>query len=127
MKKLKKVFIFLLILITYAACSDKKSNPAGEESLDFPKTNPLRGNTAAIDEGLKLFAIKCSQCHGPAAAGGPEAPDLTDKETRYGSSEEDIFTVIYHGTSNGMPTWGKDLGEENIWKVIAYITNIKKN
>lgn len=117
----------VLIGIFFTACSgeDKTSDESGEE-LTIPATNPYNGNAAAIEEGLKLFAIKCSQCHGPAGAGGPEAPDLTDSETNYGDADDDIFRIIWYGTPNSMPTWKENLGKENIWKVVAYLRSIKK-
>ena len=117
----------ILIGITLSACSgeDKVSNEDSEE-LTIPATNPLDGNTGAIAKGEKLFAIKCSQCHGPAAVGGPEAPDLTDSETNYGDADDDLFRIIWYGTPNSMPTWEKNLGKENIWKVVAYLQSIKK-
>ncbi len=31
---------------------------------------------AAVERGAKLFATNCAGCHGPAARGGPGAPDL---------------------------------------------------
>src|SRR5215472_5816647 len=31
---------------------------------------------AAVERGAKLFATNCGRCHGPAARGGPGAPDL---------------------------------------------------
>src|SRR4051794_14580617 len=31
---------------------------------------------AAVERGSKLFATNCGGCHGPAARGGPGAPDL---------------------------------------------------
>jgi mono/diheme cytochrome c family protein len=113
------------LFFTACAVEDKASNEGGED-LTIPATNPLNGNTGAITEGEKLFAIKCSQCHGPAAVGGPEAPDLTDSETNYGDADDDLFRIIWYGTPNSMPTWEKNLGKENIWKVVAYLQSIKK-
>ena len=117
----------ILIAISLSACSgeDKASNETIEDP-DITSVNPYKGNASAIEEGLKLFAIKCSQCHGPAAAGGPEAPDLTDSETNYGDADDDIFRIIWYGTPNSMPTWKENLGKEKIWKVVAYLKSIKK-
>ncbi|MBE9536640.1 MAG: c-type cytochrome [Proteobacteria bacterium] len=131
---MNKPFLYRLTLssiiltgIFLSACTgeEKASSESGEE-LIISATNPLNGRAGAIEEGLKLFAIKCSQCHGPAGAGGPEAPDLTDGETNYGDADDDLFRIIWYGTPNGMPTWEKNLGKENIWKIVAYLKNIKK-
>lgn len=117
----------ILICMLLAACSgEDKVSKESIEDPDITSVNPYRGNASAIEEGLKLFAIKCSQCHGPAGAGGPEAPDLTDSEANYGDADDDIFRIIWYGTPNSMPTWKENLGKDNIWKVVAYLRSIKK-
>jgi len=100
--------------------------PEKEKQMISLKSNPFKGNPTSIQEGRKLFEKKCSQCHGPDAGGGPEAPDLTDKIMIYGVSDRDLFESAYSGRPNGMPTWKDELGPEKIWKVLAYIDSLKK-
>ncbi len=119
-----------LVFFLLSACNsgEPESKTDISKGLETPliyASNPYNEDAASIAEGKKIFDIKCSQCHGPDASGGPEAPDLTDKETIYGASDGDMFKTAYYGTDKGMPTWGKDLGADGIWKVIAYIDSLK--
>ena len=128
MKMIIKYFSAIAFsLLLFAGCSGgAPESEQPEEELVIPGANPLRGNAAAIAEGKNIFKVKCSQCHGPDAVGGPEAPDLTDEETRYGSADDDVFRIVWYGTPSNMPTWKKDLGKDNIWKVLAYVESLKK-
>ena len=127
----RTVVIFCISLVfLFSGCEGgepevKADSSKGLETPLIYASNPYKGDAASIVEGKKIFDIKCSQCHGPDASGGPEAPDLTDKETIYGASDGDMFKTAYYGTDKGMPTWGKDMGADGIWKVMAYIDSLK--
>jgi len=121
---------YILVTFVLSGCEGGEPEVKADSSkeLETPliyASNPYNEDAASIGEGKKLFDIKCSQCHGPDASGGPEAPDLTDKETIYGASDGDMFKIAYYGTDKGMPTWGKELGADGIWKVMAYIDSLK--
>ena len=125
-----KILAFVSLSLLLSACEGGEpiAKVDSSEALEAPvihASNPYKGDAASITEGKKTFDLKCSQCHGPDAGGGPEAPDLTDKETVYGALDGDMFKTAYYGTDKGMPTWGKDLGSDGIWKVIAYINSLK--
>ena len=125
-----RIFFFASLSLLISACEGGKPDAKVDSSevLDPPiihESNPYKGDLPSIAEGKKIFDLKCSQCHGPDAGGGPEAPDLTDKETVYGALDADMFKTAYYGTDKGMPTWGKELGSDGIWKVIAYINSLK--
>ena len=127
--RIHAVFMALCILLFFG-CGGDGSKAKTEKPLELEEPviydkNPYRSDGVAIAEGKNLFDVKCSQCHGPDAGGGPEAPDLTDNETIYGSLDGDVFRTVFYGTDKGMPTWGKDLGVDGIWKIIAYIESLK--
>lgn len=94
---------------------------------DAPKDlrNPYAGDSAAAAAGEKLFDEKCADCHGSDAMGGA-GPDLTDDKWIYGGADADLFTTITQGRKGGMPSWGGDLKDEDIWKVISYIRKLAK-
>lgn len=131
MKKNKKIISLAALIFLSSACSgDNESALLGEVKPESEPViydaNPYKEVDEALKAGKKIFEIKCSQCHGPDGTGGPEAPNLTDRVTIYGSKEEDVFKTIYYGTEKGMPTWKDELGSENIWKIMAFLGTLKK-
>jgi mono/diheme cytochrome c family protein len=75
-------------------------------------------------KGKPVYMENCAACHGPDAL-GRNGPSLIDKEWKYGSTDQTIFDSIAKGRhGEDMPSFGKTLGEENIWNVIAYIRSI---
>ena len=123
--------LLLTILLLGTACGGKDSPPpppAAQEltEAEIAEVNPFKGEASAIAEGKRLFAIKCSPCHGPDGTGGAEAPDLTDGVTIYSGTDRAVFKIIYSGTGKGMPTWKAELGPESIWKVMAYVESLRQ-
>jgi cytochrome c oxidase cbb3-type subunit 3 len=83
--------------------------------------NPFEGDKQAISEGHRLFiAMNCAGCHGYDAAGNM-GPDLTDKAWRYGGTPAAIYKSIFEGRPQGMPSWGRALPAQDIWKLVAFI------
>ena len=123
--------ILLLFALSVTGCSmESESTEAGRPEAELKPgiydITPYLDNEAALEEGRELFQLKCSQCHGEDAKGGPEAPDLTDSAYIYGSGDKDAFKTVYYGTENGMPTWKESLGPENIWKILAFLKKLKE-
>ncbi len=91
------------------------------------KTNPYAQNSVALMEGRRLFVhYNCSGCHGGHAGGGM-GPSLRDPVWIYGSSDAHIFDSIAQGRANGMPSWGRMIPQEEIWKIVAYIKSMRTN
>jgi cbb3-type cytochrome c oxidase subunit III len=84
--------------------------------------NPVEGKPEAIKEGEQIFDAKCSECHMDGTGGA--GPNLTDDTWIYGGSDAEVFETISYGRKGGMPSWKKELGADNIWKVIAFIRSI---
>ena len=91
--KLTWMFALLTTTILLAECLFA----LGLEVEDKPKSNPLAGNSAAIQEGASLFRAHCSRCHGLNATGGGRGPDLTANRWTHGSSDSDVFSTITQG------------------------------
>jgi mono/diheme cytochrome c family protein len=85
-------------------------------------------------KGKKVFAAKCTPCHGQRGHGdGPGAASLQPKprnlsDARYISALTDdlLFHTIREGgaamgKSPAMPSWKFSLSESDIWNVIAYV------
>jgi len=87
--------------------------------------NPFGQNPVALTEGRSLFLrYNCYGCHGGHAGGGM-GPSLRDPVWIYGSSEAHIFDSIAQGRANGMPAWGTQIPQEEIWKLVAYIKSMR--
>lgn len=51
-------------------------------------------------------------------------PSLRDPVWLYGDSDAQIFSSIAEGRSQGMPSWGSRIPEDQIWKLVAYIKTL---
>lgn len=98
---------------------------AAELRAQLPTANPYRGMAAAIAEGQQTFVTICAACHGPDGH-GLVGPSLVDPYWKYGASDADHFKSVAEGRPGGMPPWGPQLGEEKIWKVLAYVDTLPK-
>lgn len=86
--------------------------------------NPYSGNAKEVDVGRGLFRILCAPCHGITAKGG-RGPDLTTGVYNNGNTDKDLFRVIGHGVSGTeMPGYAARFGEDNVWRLIAYLRQV---
>ncbi|MBM3162773.1 MAG: c-type cytochrome [Chlorobi bacterium] len=99
-----------------------KSVPAATGDAGTP--DRYIGQAAAIDEGKAVYAESCAACHKADATGGI-GPDLT-AALKYGSTPKDIFESIAKGRPNGMPPFQQQIGNDRIYKLVAYLESLKK-
>ena len=52
-------------------------------------------------------------------------PSLRDSDWIYGSGDIQIFGSIAQGRAHGMPSWNTKLTEDNIWRLVSYITSLR--
>ena len=88
-----------------------------------PAENPYRGDAAAIAEGAQVFATICAACHKPDGS-GLVGPSLVDAYWKYGREDAELFETVANGRPAGMPPWAAQLGDEKIWKVLAYLETL---
>lgn len=85
------------------------------------QSNPLAGDSAAIDIGKGNFRLYCSPCHGIRAQGG-RGPDLTRGSFAAGDSDADLFRVIAKGVpGTEMSGYSDRFDDQMIWRFVAYI------
>jgi aldose sugar dehydrogenase len=85
--------------------------------LCFAQQNPL----SAGREVTKLYAAKCSSCHGPELSGG-SASSLVDGKWRFGGDDASIVRSIRDGHPEaGMPAMGESLNTAEIRALVVYI------
>jgi len=93
---------------------------------------PDLSSTKMIENGAKNFDAMCSQCH---LAPGMEPTELNlglypQPPVFYNEAHEDhsaaeTFWVITNGLKmTGMPAWGDFHTEEQIWEMVAFMSNI---
>lgn len=86
--------------------------------------NPYERDPRAVDEGKKLFtAYNCIDCHGADGSGGM-GPSLADGRWHFGGRAGEVFQSIYEGRPDGMPAWGARIGDDQIWKLVAYVRSL---
>ena len=96
--------------------------PGSTAALSTP--NPYQDNPQAIEQGKQIFGrMNCAGCHA-YGGGGNMGPDLTDAYWRYGGLPIQIYSSIYEGRPQGMPSWGKELPPDDIWKLVAYVQSL---
>ena len=95
--------------------------------------NPVPATDANLMDGMKIYTMACSQCHGgldkkPSAFAKqlyPPVPQLMLDPID--DPEWHIFYAVKHGVRNtGMPAWNGSLADEDIWKVTAFLSRIDK-
>lgn len=83
----------------------------------------LAHDSLRAQRGAELFAQNCAACHGPEGKGTQAlgAPNLTDEDWLYGSSEATIIETIANGRTNRMPGFGEFLGEAKVHLLASYV------
>lgn len=96
-------------------------------------TNPLPATDDNLIDGMKIYTMNCSLCHGtldnkPSAlekAFYPPAPQLILDPLD--DPEWHIYFAVRTGIRyTGMPAWGKALSPDDMWKVTAFLSRIQK-
>ena len=95
-------------------------------TAEEPVKNPYTGNAEAIAEGAKLFKrLNCFACHG-AAGGGGMGPSLSDDQWQLGNGDDaSLLLQVMEGRA-AMPAYSGVIGEDEAWKVIAFVRTLYK-
>jgi mono/diheme cytochrome c family protein len=96
-------------------------------------TNPLPPTDQNLEDGMKTYTMVCAGCHGgldrkPVEFGHsfyPPAPNLISDPPD--DPEWHIFYTIRTGVRyTGMPSWEKNMSEQDMWKVTSFLSHIDK-
>lgn len=91
--------------------------------VEKPK-NPLGDSLKVVAEGQSLYNKTCTGCHGRDGGEGDRAPALDANRRYFRLSEAAIFEAVKNGiTGTAMPSSG--LPDTEVWKVVAFIRNIR--
>jgi cytochrome c(L) len=89
--------------------------------------NPYRGNAQAIADGKRVYMQWCAGCHLEDGT-GRIGSNIVDNAYTYPRVANDIgtFEVIYAGATGAMQSFGNRVTQDDILKIMAYMTSIKK-
>ena len=88
--------------------------------------NPSVADEAAIEAGGKLYAKRCKACHA-ADASGKVGPNLVDDEWMYARTPTAVgrFEIIYGGGDASMRGFGRQMDQDEILRVMAYLDALR--
>ena len=110
--------VFPLLLATFVIAQSKTFHNA-PPSASHTK-NPLAGQASAIDAGKKLYAEKCSGCHGADGSGSGNVPSLKSGPAQKARDGEVFWFITKGDVDNGMPAWS-GIPKEQRWQIISYL------
>jgi putative heme-binding domain-containing protein len=96
---------------------------ATAQEASSQKSNPLAGDSKAVDQGRVMFRGRCAVCHGIDAK-GYRGTDLTTGEWMHGGSDADLFRTISEGVPGTEMPAGPNLSDDEIWMLISYLRSL---
>ena len=93
---------------------------------------PPVDRAASAAQGDKLFAVRCSLCHGEDGRSQtplgqwmyPRAADLSSEEVQ-SYSDEELFWVTKNGIRlSGMPAFAGSESDEHIWNLVDHVRTL---
>ena len=121
---MRRVLVLLLMAGSIGVLGAAAADQAGSSRAPAA-ANPFAANADAVKSGRQVFLnTGCYNCHGIEAKGGGIAPDLTASKL----DAQQMFRTIHDGRPGTlMPSWGKELSSDEIWKVITYLQSLRHN
>ena len=96
------------------------------------RINPISLSDESVIRGKSIYLQNCTDCHGVNANGkGPDADDMEPRPSNLKAmaghhSDGDMAWKINKGRGP-MPAWEDILSEEQVWNLVNFIQNLKKN
>lgn len=89
--------------------------------------NPYKGQAAAITAGKSVYMQWCVACHLENGT-GRIGSNLVDNAFNYSRVANDVgtFEVIYAGATGAMQAFGNRITQDDILKIMAYMSSLKK-
>jgi mono/diheme cytochrome c family protein len=121
----------LIAIVALVFAHEKTGWIAPEEAKKMK--NPIKAIKASIQKGKEIYEKKCALCHGIKGDGkGPNSAGLDPKPTNFRDSHGEKMTDGEHFWKittgrGGMPSFAKDLTEEERWHVINYVNTFSQH
>lgn len=131
------VWVMRLALVACAAAALTAGVEAQRKGGD-PKAaavrNPVAATAQSVTNGRNLYNKNCRQCHGvrgrgdgPLAPSNPRPADLTDDKWDHGSTDGEIYAIIWNGApapKSEMKPMKGTLRANDVWHLVNYIRSI---
>jgi mono/diheme cytochrome c family protein len=120
-----------MVLVALVFAHEKTGWIAPQEARKMK--NPVKATKESIQKGKEIYEKKCALCHGTKGDGkGPASPGLNPKPTNFKDSHGEKMTDGEHFWKitkgrGAMPSYAKDLTEEERWHVINYVNTFSRN
>jgi mono/diheme cytochrome c family protein len=125
--------LFIGFFLAAAASSVDAQRRGGDPKARAMK-NPVPSTPASITAGRTAYNMNCRQCHGlrlkgdgPLAPKNPKPADLTDAAWDHGSSDGEIFAVIWNGAPapmSEMKPMKDTLRDRDVWNIVNFIRSL---
>jgi len=125
------VALFTLGNALIAGCGSK-SEQASSNTTSTQTATPAPAPEAAVEmDGAKIYAEKCSVCHGPGGKGdgpggaalNPKPRDHTNGAYMNARTDEQLLEVIHNG-KGAMPAWKTILTDDQIKAVLSHVRSL---
>lgn len=124
------IFVFALALATTTISAQRRGGDPKARAMK----NPVAATATSINAGRALYGKNCRHCHGlkglgdgPLAPKNPRPASLIDDKWDHGSSDGEIFAVIWNGApapNSEMKGMKGTLTEKDVWSIINYLRSI---
>jgi mono/diheme cytochrome c family protein len=106
----------------------------GARGAKGAQKNPVQSSPASIKAGQTAYAKNCRHCHGlkgtgdgPLAPSNPKPANLTDAKWDYGSTDGEIFAIIWNGApkpKSEMKGMKGTLAEKDVWNIVNFLRTL---
>lgn len=104
---------------------EKKAEEQKSDKPTIASSNPLSGNSEAIEAGRKLYYTWCTQCHGPKADGVSRFGNYAADLRKFWRGYSEFVTIVTNGRpEKQMPPWKEVLDKTKISQVGAFLETL---
>ena len=118
----KLVFVRIVISFFVVVLAIALQPAAG--AAEQADSNPLGHGADVVAAGREIYNKTCTVCHGLDGEAGDRGPALAAARSYVRRTDAELFDAVRNGIEGaGMPASG--LGDEDAWRVVAYIRSLR--